>query len=153
MSENNTLLNISYEGGMQFVAENSISCKIPVEPPAFMGGSGKAPNPIDYLVTALGGCTGIKIVTDVSKKGFKVDSFSMRVDGTKSKTTPGMFEKLHLVITLSGDLDEREVAEIIQETIMHTCPIAAIFRKLFEITWEHHIIERDLEVKPAEIVI
>jgi putative redox protein len=138
---------------MQFVAENSIGFKVPVEPPAFIGGSGKAPNPIDYLAISLGGCTSIKMITDFSKKGFEVDSFAMKVDGTKSKTTPGMFEKLHLVITLSGDLDEREVAEIIQETIMHTCPIAAMFRKLFEITWEHHILERDSLAKPSEIVI
>jgi putative redox protein len=126
---------------MQFAAENNIGCKIPIEPPAFMGGSGKAPNPVDYLAASLGGCTSIKMISDISKKGYKVDSFEMKVDGTKSKTTPGMFEKLHLVITLSGDLEEREVAEIIQETIMHTCPVAAMFRKLFEITWEHRILK------------
>lgn len=143
MSENNSLITISYEGEMQFVAENGTGIKIPIEPPAFLGGSGKAPNPIDYLAVALGGCTSIKMITDISRKGFKVDSFTMRVDPTKSKTTPGMFEKLHLVITLSGDLDEREAAEIIQETILHTCPVAAMFRKLFEITWEHHITGRN----------
>jgi len=77
----------------------------------------------------------------------------MKVEGTKSKTPPGLFEQLHLVITLSGDLDEPAVAEIIKETIMHTCPVAAMFRKLMEITWEHQIIERDLQAKSAEITI
>jgi putative redox protein len=72
---------------MQFVAENSIGCKIPIEPPAFMGGSGKTPNPVDYLVTALGGCTGIKMIMDISGKGFKLDSFTMKIDGIKSKKT------------------------------------------------------------------
>jgi len=132
---------MSYEGGMQFVAENSNGCKTPIEPPAFMGGSGKAPNPIDYLVTALGGCTGIKMIMDISEKGFKLDSFTMKIDGTKSKTPPEIFEKLHLVITLSGDVDDRTVAEVIQETITHTCPVATMFRKSMEITWEHHIID------------
>ena len=135
-------MTISYEGEMQFVAENSTGCKIPMEPAVFMGGSGKVPNPVDYLVAALGGCTSIKMIMDISGKGFRVDSFTMKVDGTKSKTTPILFEKLHLVITLSGDLDDSAVAEVIQDTIMHTCPVAAMFRKLMEITWEHHIIER-----------
>ncbi len=150
MSEINSLITISLEGQMQFVAENNIGCKIPIEPPVFMGGSGKAPNPIDYLAVSLGGCTSIKIISDLSKKGFKVDSFKMKVDGTRSKTTPGMFEKLHLVVTLSGDLEEHKVAEIIQETIMHTCPVAAMFRKLFEITWEHHILESDSHANPMK---
>lgn len=153
MPENNTLITISYEGGMQFVAENSTGCKTPIEPAVFMGGSGKVPNPIDYLVIGLGGCTSIKMIMDISEKGFKVDSFTMKVDGTKSKTPPGLFEKLHLIITLSGDLDEHAVAEIIQDTIMHTCPVAAMFRKLMEITWEHHILERDSQAKSAAITI
>jgi len=141
MSENNPLITISYEGGMQFVAENNTGYKIPIEPAVSMGGSGKIPNPIDYLIAGLGGCTGIKMIMDISGKGFKVDSFTMRIDGTKSKTPPGIFEKLHLVITLSGDLDDHTVAEVIEGTIMHTCPVAAMFRKTVEITWEYRIIE------------
>jgi putative redox protein len=74
----------------------------------------------------------------------------MKVDGTRSKITPGMFDKLHLVVTLSGDLEEQKVVEIIQETIMHTCPVAAMFRKLFEITWEHHILENDSLANPMK---
>lgn len=140
MSEN-TLITMSYKGGMQFVAENNTGYKIPIEPAVSMGGSGKIPNPIDYLVAGLGGCTGIKMIMDISGKGFKVDSFTMRIDGTKSKTPPGIFEKLHLVITLSGDLDDHTVSEIIEETIMHTCPVAAMFRKAIEITWEYSIIK------------
>jgi putative redox protein len=126
---------------MQFVAEYSTGYKIPMEPAVTMGGSGKVPNPIDYLVAALGGCTSIKMILDISTKGFKVDSFTMKIDGTKSKTPPGIFEKLHLVITLSGDLDDSAVAEVIKDTITHTCPVAAMFRKTMEITWEHHIID------------
>ena len=100
MSENDPLITISYEGGMDFVAENSTGCKIPFEPAVFMGGSSKAPNPIDFLIIALGGCTSIKMITDISAKGLKVDSFTMKIDGTNSKTLPGIFEKLHLIITL-----------------------------------------------------
>lgn len=141
MSDNKPVMTILYEGGMQFVAENSTGYKIPMEPVAAMGGSGKVPNPIDYLVAALGGCTSIKMIVDISGKGLKVNSFTMKIDGVKSKTPPGIFEKLHLVITLSGDLDESTVAEVIQDTIMHTCPVASMFRKSMEITWEYHIID------------
>jgi putative redox protein len=81
------------------------------------------------------------MILDISGKGFKLDSFTMKIDGTRSKTPSEIFEKLHLVITLSGDMDDRTVAEVIQETIMHTCPVAAMFRKSAEITWEYHIIK------------
>ena len=153
MSENNPPITISYEGGMQFVAENSTGCKTPVEPAVSMGGSGKVPNPVDYLITALGSCIGIVMTMGFSEKGFKLDSFTMKIDGTRSKLCECFFEKLHLVITLSGDVDDHTVAEVIQDTMMHTCPIAEMFRKTMEITWEHHIIDRTyaLEVQnPAQ---
>ena len=141
MSENDTLITMSYNGEMQFIAENSTGCKIPLEPPAFMGGSSKTPNPVDYLVTALGGCIGIKTIMDISGKGFKLDSFSMKIDGTRSKSPSRIFEKLHLIVTLSGDVDDLTVAETIEDAVMHTCPVAALFRETTEITWEHNIIE------------
>ena len=126
---------------MQYVAEYGAGYKIPMEPAVTMGGSGKVPNPVDYLVAALGGCTSIKMIMDLSGKGLKVNSFTMKIGGTKSKTPPGLFEKVHLIITLSGNLDDRTVAEVIKDTIMHTCPVAAMFRKSMEITWEYQIIE------------
>src|SRR5690606_22656614 len=141
MSENDTLINMSYKGEMQFVAENSTGCNISLEPPAFMGGSGKAPNPIDYLVTALGGCIGFKTIMDISGKGFKLDSFSMKINGTKSKSPSRLFDKLHLIVTLSVDVNDLTVDEKIENDVMNTCPIAAMFRETMEITLEHNIIE------------
>jgi putative redox protein len=141
MSENDTLITMSYKDQMQFIAENSTGCKIPLEPPAFMGGSGKTPNPVDYLVTALGGCIGIKTIMDISEKGFKLESFSMKIDGTKSKSPSRLFDRLHLIITLSGDVNDLTVAEVIEDAVTHTCPVAALFRETVKITWEHHIVE------------
>lgn len=146
MSEKNPTVIISYEGGIQFVAENSTGCKIPVEPAVSMGGSGKVPNPVDFLITALGSCIGIVMIMGFSEKGFKPDSFTMKINGTKSEFCECFFEKLHLVITLSGDVDDRTVAEVIQDTMTHTCPIATMFRKTMEITWEHHIMNEILAI-------
>jgi putative redox protein len=141
MSENNPPITISYKGGMQFVAENSTGCQVPVETAVSMGGSGKALNPVEYLVTALGSCVGIIMVMDISRRGFKLDSLTMEIDGTRSELCDCFFEKLHLAITLSGDMDDNTVAEMIQNTMTDTCPIAAMFRKTMEITWEYHIVE------------
>lgn len=139
MSENNSAITISYEGGMRFVAENGTGCKTPIEPAVSMGGSGNVPNPVDYLIMALGSCIGIIMVMDLSKKGFKIDTFTMKIDGTRSKLCECFFEKLHLRITLSGDVDDNTITEVIQDTMTNTCPIATMFRKTMEITWEYCI--------------
>jgi putative redox protein len=139
MSGDNSPVTILYEGGLQFAAENSTDYKIPVESAVSMGGSGKFPNPVDYLITALGSCVGIVMIMGFSDKGLKLNSCTMKIDGTRSKLCDCFFEKLHLVITLSGNLNDLVVAEVIQDTMMHNCPIATMFRKTMEITWEYHI--------------
>lgn len=141
MSESNPPITISYEGEMQFVAENSTGYRIPVESAVSMGGSGKFPNPVDYLITSLGSCVGIVLIMGFSERGFKLDFFKMEINGTKSKSCDCFFEKLHLVITLSGNVDDHTIAEVIQDTMEHSCPIATMFRKTMEITWEYRIIK------------
>jgi putative redox protein len=39
-----------------------------------MGGRGKFPNPVDYLITAPGSCIGIVMIMGFSEKGFKLGS-------------------------------------------------------------------------------
>jgi hypothetical protein len=51
---------------MQFTAENSTGCKIPIEPAGSMGGSGKVPDPVNYLLAALGSYRGIIMVMGFS---------------------------------------------------------------------------------------
>lgn len=126
---------------MQFVAENINGCKITIEPSTGLGGSGKNPNPIDYLMASLGGCVGIKVVMGLSKRGIEPNSLTIKIDGARRKTPPEVFEKIHLVITLTGDLEDSVVTEVIQETITLTCPVAVMLGKEAEISWEHRIIE------------
>jgi putative redox protein len=137
--ENNPLITISYEGGMQFVAENNTGCKTLIEPAVSMGGSGKTPNPVDYMIMSLGSCMGIIMIMDISKKGFNLDSFGMKMYGTRNNSCSCFYDKLHLVISLSGDVDDQTVTEVIEDAMMRTCPIATVFRNGIEITWEHHI--------------
>jgi len=139
MVDNNPLITISYEGGMQFVAENNTGCKTLVEPAVSMGGSGKIPNPVDYMIMSLGSCMGIIMIMDISKKGFKLDSFGMKIYGTRNDLCSCFYDKLHLEITLSGEIDDNTISELIQDTMTNTCPIATVFRKGMEITWDHHI--------------
>jgi putative redox protein len=127
------LMDISYEEGTHFLAENSAGSRIAI--------GGDNPNPIDYLIASLGGCTGATIVKGLSEKGVKPDSFTVKIEGSRRKTPPTVFEKIHVAFTLSGDLDDRMVAEVIRETMTLNCPIAVTLGQVGDMTWEHHLIQ------------
>lgn len=134
----NVIMNVSYEDSTYFLAKNSAGSRIAMD--------GENPHPIEYLVASLGGCTGVTVITGLMEKGIKPDSFTVNVEGSRRKTPPTIFEKIHVIFTLSGDMDDRSVAEIIRDTMTLKCPIAVTLGRVGDVTWEHHIITADTNV-------
>jgi len=132
-------MNVSYETGMKFIAENHAGQKIPVEPGPALGGSGRTPNPIDYLLASLGSCAGIKVLLDLEHRGARPDSLNVTIAGTRRETPPLVFEKLHLTFVLTGPVDHAIVEEAIHDTMTLNCPVAVMLGKAVELTWEHRI--------------
>ena len=111
-----------------------------MESPAGMGGHGKVPNPIQYLVGSLGGCVGVKILLALSDNGIVPEAMTIGIHGTRVKTMPAFFDHIHLAITLRADTDEALVSTIIDQTLERLCPIAAMFAEVGKVTAEHRII-------------
>lgn len=132
-SENpmNLIMNVSYKGGTNFLAEVDSNLTIDI--------GGKNPNPIEYLIAALGGCTGTTVIKGLLEKGIKPSSFTINVEGSRRKTPPTIFEKIHVTFTLSGDMDDQSVAETIRDTMTLKCPIAVTLGRVGNVTWEHRI--------------
>lgn len=127
------LMDVSYEDSTHFLAKNGAGSRIA------MGGDN--PNPIDYLIASLGGCTGTMVIKGLSEKGVKPESFTIKVEGSRRKTPPTVFEKIHVTFTLSGDLEDGMVAEVVRETMTLKCPIAVTLGRAGNVTWEHRIMQ------------
>lgn len=133
------LMNISHVSGMKFNADNEEGQVIPVEPCPCFGGSGNNPNPIDYLLAALGSCTGIKVMLDLIEHDTRPDSLRVTSTGSRRETPPTVFENLHLTFFLTGKLDDKTVSAAIHETMTLMCPVAVMMGRAAEVTWEHRI--------------
>jgi uncharacterized OsmC-like protein len=83
---------------------------------------------------------GVKILLALSDNGIVPDEMSIAIHGTRVRTMPAYFEKVHLTITLRADADDTLVSRIIEETLARLCPIAAMFAEVGEVTAEHRII-------------
>lgn len=125
------VMNVSYEDNTHFLAKNDASSRIAM--------GGENPHPVEYLIASLGGCVGMTVIKGLSERGVKPKSFKVRIEGSRRKTLPTVFEKIHATFMLSGDLDDRMVSETIQETMTLKCPIAVTLGRVGNVTWEHHI--------------
>lgn len=126
------LMDISYEDGTHFLAKNGAGSRIAI--------GGDNPHPIDYLIASLGGCTGATIIKGLSENGVKPESFAVKIEGSRRKTPPTVFDKIHVTFMLSGDLEDRMVAEVVRETMTLKCPIAVTLGRVGKVTWEHQLI-------------
>ncbi|MDD1680818.1 MAG: OsmC family protein [Methanoregula sp.] len=133
-------MTVTYNGDYQFTARTPYGVSFPMEAPVGMGGQGKVPNPIQYLVGSLGGCVGVKIILALGDNGIAVEEMAIGIHGTRKKTMPAFFDHVHLTVTLRANADDAMVTAIIGQTLARLCPIAAMFAECGEVTAEHRII-------------
>ena len=133
-------MTIVYNGDGAFTASTPAGITFAMEAPVGMGGHGKQPNPIQYLVGSLGGCVGVKILLALSDNGIVPGGMTIGIHGTRKKTMPAFFDHVHLTVTLRADADEALVSTIIEQTLSRLCPIAAMFAEVGKVTAEHRII-------------
>lgn len=132
-------MTVAWAGGMGFSASTPSGVSFPMEAPVGMGGLGKVPNPIQYLIGSLGGCVGVKILLALEDNGIVPDELTIGIHGTRKKTMPAFFDHVHLTITLRANADDAMVETIIGQTLTRLCPIAAMFAEVGEVTAEHRI--------------
>lgn len=136
-------MNITYDGN-RFVAENNAGWKIP------MGGNNQQSgcssccaqtsiNPTEVFLSSLGGCVSMHLVSFLSKQGVEPESLSVSVDAIRSLTPPSLFERIHLIFSMKGTIEDTLLADAIEKSITTLCPISASFMKVADITWEHRI--------------
>jgi putative redox protein len=133
-------MTVTYNGDGKFTGLTSTGIEFPMEAPVGMGGQGKFANPIQYLIGSLGGCVGVKILLALGDNGIVPSGMSIAIHGTRVRTMPAYFDKVHLIITLRADADDGLMKNIIGQTLTRLCPIAAMFGEVGEVTAECRII-------------
>lgn len=97
------MITLSLKKGLQFIARDSLNHEIIVDTNKEFGGFDQGIHPIEYILVALGGCMGMDIVGILRKKGGKIDSFNITVNGQRAKEHPKIYEKITVTIDCQGD--------------------------------------------------
>jgi putative redox protein len=135
-------MTVTYNGAGGFTARTkSGDIAFPMEAPTGMGGHGKFPNPIQYLIGSLGGCVGVKILLALGDNGIVPDEMTIAIHGTRKKTMPAFFDHVRIIVTLrAAGADDTLVKNIIDQTLTRLCPIAAMFAECGNVTAEHRLV-------------
>ena len=122
---------VKWQGGFKseaYVREHSFA----MDEPSTLAGVNTAPNAVEYVLSALGGCYVVGFVLNATKKGVKVDDLEVVVEGQldniltffglSNKGHPG-FREIKAKLYARTKADKKVVEEIWKDTVA-TSPVS-----------------------------
>lgn len=91
-----------------------------IDEPNWLGGSNEGPNPVDYLLSSLGGCLAISFILSANGMGVKVNSLEVEVTGELDLNIifglkdgiPGLGE-IDAQFIVDSDVDNEKIEELV----------------------------------------
>ena len=134
---------IRANGEFGFEARDAYGHTVRIDSSPESGGVNFGVRPMQLLLMALGGCSGIDIVSILKKQRQTVRNFSIRLEGDRETgTEPSLWKNIAIVFELEGEIDQDKADKACALSIDKYCSVAATLKKAgASITWR-------AEVKP-----
>jgi putative redox protein len=97
----------------------------------------QAPTPMDTVLIALGGCTGMDVVSILEKMHVKFESLDIDIKGERAEEHPRVYKRIEIIYRIRGDVDEEKVKKAAELSMERYCSVAAMLKKSAEI--EHRV--------------
>jgi putative redox protein len=101
-----------------------------------------AATPMELLLLAVGGCTGVDVISILKKKRQHVTAYSIEVHGDRREEFPRAYTRLYVKHIVTGrGVSETAVARAIELSEQKYCSVAATVRGSAEIVTSYEIHE------------
>lgn len=131
--------SVELEGGMKFVGRGASGHPVMMDAATTAGGSDLAARPVEVLLASLGGCTGMDVVSILTKMKTPVDGLRITIDDERASEYPKVITRIHLVYHVSGRIPPENVKRAIELSLSKYCPIANTLAGVTAITSEYSI--------------
>lgn len=122
-------LSMSWKGGQQFEISTMDGVSLSTDARARAGGSGRFPAPTDLLLAAVGGCTGLDVVSILNKMRQEYSAIRIDITGEQVEEHPRYFHTIAIRYTIAGNqLDRAKVEHAVQLSQEKYCSVRATLR-------------------------
>jgi putative redox protein len=126
--------------GMQFVGESESGHAILLDTTADVGGTDRAPQPMETVLIGLGSCTGMDVISILRKMRVEWDRFEILLEAERALDHPKVFTEIHLIYCIWGDdIAEDKLKKAIDLSQERYCPVTAMLSKTAKFTHEYQI--------------
>jgi putative redox protein len=101
-----------------------------------IGGEGLGVRPMQSLLMALGGCSGIDVVMILQKQKQEITSFQMGIDGEREQgKDPALWKTIHVEYKLEGPIAPEKAKRAVELSMEKYCSVAKTLEANATITW------------------
>jgi putative redox protein len=98
--------------------------------------------PMQLLLVALAGCTGVDVVSILQKKHLNPTDLQVQVRGKRATDFPMIWTDIHLTYLLWGEaIRPRDVEQAIRLSEEKYCSVGIMLGKIARITSEYHLLK------------
>ncbi len=133
-------VSVKYIKGMHFQGEGSTKVMTNIDASVTAGGTGHGTNPMELLLMAIAGCSGMDIVSILEKMKVKFLRFETTVEGERASDHPRVFIDIEVVYKFWGEsLSEDKLQRAAQLSMEKYCSVANMIDKAANLTYRIEI--------------
>ncbi|KKM09466.1 hypothetical protein SY88_17725 [Clostridiales bacterium PH28_bin88] len=131
---------VTWQGGRAFEGETESGHRVLLDASLKAGGGNRGPSPMETVLVALGGCTGIDVVAILEKMRVQVDDLQVILEAGRAEDPPQVFTGVNMVYQLWGvDLPEDKVKRAIELTQEKYCSVLHMINKTAKVDFRYEI--------------
>jgi putative redox protein len=133
---------VTLVNNMEFSGKASSGHTLIMDADEESGGHNAGSRPMELLLVAFGGCSGMDVISILRKKRQQVTGLEINVKGEKSDSYPKIYKEVHIEYVVKGKGVEKEAVErAISLSLDKYCSVGATLAKAGKITSSYRIVE------------
>ena len=108
---------------VHFEATGSGAVKVQIDGSPEIGGQGLGVRPMELVLTALGSCSSLDLISILKKQRQEIKDFSVSVEGERKDAVPSVFTKIHMNFKLAGSIDQTKAEKAAELAVKKYCSV------------------------------
>jgi putative redox protein len=123
-------------GAYHMKATNEEGSTVDIDAAPSIGGTGKGMRPMQMLLSALGGCSTIDVISILKKQKQEVIDIKTVIEGTRdADAVPSVFTEMHVRFIITGNVDKDKADKAVALSMEKYCSVAAMMNKRANISY------------------
>ena len=132
----------TWKNKMLFESDNPLGKNLLMESGPDSGGSNQGLSPKALMLSSLGGCTGLDLLSLLKKMRVEIEGFKVIVNGELTEEHPKYYDKVSIDYYFTGtDLNKEKIKKAVSLSEERYCGVIKMFRAFAEVTIAIHFNE------------